>query len=90
MAHAKLKELEYSDFQAAVDHVRAASVEFMMQVARDESYSFQLQYEALKAAALIVHGPPPGDPVKDENDPRLVKVLADNGLTLADIGFTHH
>ena len=90
MTHAELKELQYSDLSAAIDYVRTASVEFMMEVAMDEDYSLRLRGEAVKAALPIVHGPPPGGPVEDESDPRLVKLLADNGLTLADIGFTHH
>jgi hypothetical protein len=81
MTHAKLKRLAKSDPQAAIDYVRSASVEFMMEVARDESYTLQLRGEAVKAALPIVHGPPPGGPVEDESDPRVVELLSAFGIS---------
>jgi hypothetical protein len=75
MTHYELMLLEQSDLQAAIDHVRSAPPWFMMEVARDESYSKEWRAAACFAALPIVHGPPPGGPVVDDNDPRLVEVM---------------
>jgi hypothetical protein len=50
MTFGELKELESSDLQAAIDYVRVAPLEFMMAVARDESFTPRLRFEACKAA----------------------------------------
>jgi hypothetical protein len=77
MTHKKLRKLEYSNLQAAIDHPGAAPLAFLLEVISDEQYSRRLRIEACGFALPIMYGPPPGGPIESEAAPRLAEFLSE-------------
>jgi hypothetical protein len=74
--HYTLMLLEQRNLRAAIKHIRAAPLSFVMEVAQDLGYSPRLRLEACRVGLRLAYGPPPGGEIESVDDPRMETVDA--------------